>query len=239
MMHATCKSTRYGLAPKATMRLKSCRTYISTLSNVICEGSEFAVPVAEILFESTEEQFIREQHSTFDKVKRSRKSGRLNIYQPAFRKLFEWLKHEAAKEGCGCDGCMKTCQLLLTPEKQAEEQRSFCRNCGCGQHYTVVGTCSRTCHLMNQRTGRMTCLGRRQCMNCLRYFPNCRFHRMVEVLKKRPEIKESVAGRLFVCNFCLSTRLFETSGFLKSVSRSSQAWFGSREEFARSRRKSQ
>lgn len=216
MMHATCKSTRYGLAPKATMRLKSCRTYISTLSNVICEGSEFAVPISEILFESTEEQFIREQHLTFDKVKRSRKSGRLNIYQPAFRKLFEWLKHEAMKAGCGCDGCMRTCQLLLTPEKQAEDQRSFCRNCGCGQHYTVVGTCSRTCHLMDSRTGRMTCLGRRQCMNCLRYFPNCRFHRMVEVIKKKPEIKESVAaGRLFICNFCFVNKTVQEKWYLE------------------------
>lgn len=214
MMHAKCKSTRYGLSSKATMRLKSCRTYISTLSNVICEGSEFAVPVAEILFESTEEQFIREQHLTFDKVKRSRRSGRLNIYQPAFRKLFEWLKHEAMKAGCGCDACMKTCQLLLTPEKQAEDQRSFCRNCSCGQHYTVFGMSSRTCHLMDSRTGRMTCLGRRQCMNCLRYFPNCRFHRMVEVLKKRPEIKESVAaGRLFVCNFCFVNKTVQESWY--------------------------
>lgn len=203
MMHATCKSTRYGLAPKATMRLKSCRTYISTLSNVICEGSEFSVSVSEILVETTEEQFIREQHLTFDKVKQSRRNGRLNIYQPAFRKLFEWLKHEATKTGCQCSDCQRTCELLLTPEKQAEEQRSCCRNCGCGNHYTIVGRCCRTCHVMDPRTAQMTCLGRKQCMNCLRYFPNCRFHRMVEVLCRRPELKETVsAGRLFLCNFC-------------------------------------
>lgn len=203
MMHAKCKSTRYGLAPKATMRLKSCRTYISTLCNVVCEGSEFAIPVFEILVETTEEQFIREQHLTFDKVKRSRKSGRLNIYQPAFRKLFEWLKHEAGKVGCMCPDCERTCELLLCPEKQAEEQRSCCRNCGCGHHYTAFGVCSRTCHAVNTRTGQMICLGRRQCMNCLRYFPNCRFHRMVEALKNRPEIVETASvGQVFLCNFC-------------------------------------
>ena len=53
MMHATCKSTRYGLAPKATMRWKSCRTYISTLCNVVCKGSEFALAISEILLETT------------------------------------------------------------------------------------------------------------------------------------------------------------------------------------------
>lgn len=214
MMHATCKSTRYGLAPKATMRWKSCRTYISTLSNVICQGSEFAISISEILYETTEEQFIREQHLTFDKVKRSRKSGRLNIYQPAFRKLFEWLKHEATKEGCKCEACERTCELLLNPEKQAEDQRTCCRNCGCGQHYTAFMKCSRTCHAMNPRTGRISCLGRRQCMNCLRYFPNCRYHRMIEVLKERPEIRESVnAGRLFVCNFCFVNKTLRTNWF--------------------------
>ena len=210
MMHATCKSTRYGLAPKATMRWKSCRTYISTLSNVICEGSEFAVLMSEILIETTEEQFIREQHLTFDKVKRSRRNGRLNIYQPAFRKLFEWLKHEALKDGCNCVDCKRTCELLLTPEKQAEEQRSCCRNCGCGNHYTFDNRCARTCHIMDPRSGRMTCLGRRQCMNCLRYYPNCRYHRMMEVLTKRPELKETIcAGRLFLCNFCFVNKTLQ------------------------------
>jgi len=210
MMHATCKSTRYGLAPKATMQWKSCRTYISTLSNVVCKGSEFSVALSEILIETTEEQFIREQHLTFDKVKRSRRSGRLNIYQPAFRKLFEWLKHEARKQGCSCTDCLRTCDLLLSPEKQAEEQRACCRNCGCGHHYTMVGRCSRTCHVMDPRSGRMTCLGRRQCMSCLRYFPNCRFHRMIEILKGRPELKETVsAGRLFLCNFCFVNKTLQ------------------------------
>lgn len=214
MMRATCKSTRYGLAPKATMKRKSCRTYISTLRNVICEGSEFAIAVSEILLESTEEQFIREQHLTFDKVKNGRRSGRLNIYQPAFRKLFEWLKHEAGKEGCSCPDCQRTCELLLSPEKQAEEQRCCCRNCGCGHHFTAFGTSPRTCHVVDARTGAHTCLGRRQCMSCMRYFPNCRFHRMVEVLTERPDLMDTVnAARLFACNFCFVNKTFRQQWF--------------------------
>ena len=203
MLHATCKSTRYGLVPKARMKLKSCRTYLSTLKHVVCEDSEFAVTVSEILCEMSEEQFIREQHLTFDKVKESRHSGRLNIYQPAFRKLFEWLKHDAALEGCGCDDCLRTCELLLCPEKQAEEQASPCRNCGCGHHYTMLGGCSRSCHSVDPKTGTFMCFGKRQCFQCLRYFANCRFHRMNDALSKRPELREAVlSGRLFLCNFC-------------------------------------
>lgn len=219
MLHATCKSTRYGLQPKAKMKYKSCRTYISTLSNVICFDSEFSVPLREILLETTEEQFIREQHLTFDKVKSNRRNGRLNIYQPAFRKLLEWLKHEAQKMGCTCDDCLQTCELLLCPDKQAEEQRSCCRNCGCGHHFTMTGCSTRTCHTVDAQRGSFTCLGRKQCMNCLRYFALCRYHRMIDIIKQRPEFTEAVsAGKLFVCNFCFVNKTIREQ-WLKEIRR--------------------
>ena len=189
------------------MQLKSCRTYLSTLDNVICEDSEFDLTIKEILMEQTEEQFIREQHLTFDKAKKNRLHGRTNIYQPAFRKLLQWLKYEAGLSGCRCPDCEESVKLLLSPETQAMEQTSVCLNCNCGKHYIAFGqavTPCRVCHRLDPKTGQFQCLGRVQCCKCLRFFPNCRFHRMIHLLNQSNEFIEPVrSGRLHLCNFCI------------------------------------
>lgn len=205
---AHCNSTRYGLQrSKKKMQLKSCRTYLSTLDNVICEDSEFDLSVKEILMEQTEEQFIREQHLTFDKAKKNRLHGRTNIYQPAFRKLLQWLKYEAGLSGCKCPDCEDCVKLLLCPETQAMEQTSVCLNCNCGKHYLAFGspaTPCRVCHVVDPKTGQFRCLGRVQCCKCLRFFPNCRFHRMITMLNDAHDFIEPVrSGRLHLCNFCI------------------------------------
>ena len=200
MRTAACKSTRY---PKGKKKMgeKSCKTYLSTLDKVVCKDSEFNLSLVEILSEQTEEQFVREQHLTFDQ--------KGNIYKPAFGKLFDWFKHEASLAGCNCHECKSTIRLLLNPEAQAEEQSALCLNCGCGKHYVAFGdndpSC-RMCHRFNPKDGTFQCLGHTQCCNptCLRFFPNCRFHRMIELLSQRPEFIEPVRlGGLHLCNFCI------------------------------------
>ena len=205
---AHCNSTRYGgKSGQKKMQLKSCRTYLSTLDNVICEDSEFDLTLKEILSEQTEEQFIREQHLMFDKAKKTRLHGRTNIYQPAFRKLIQWMKHEASLAGCKCPDCESSIKLLLSPETQANEQTSVCLNCNCGKHYVAFGnptTPCRVCHRLDPVTGQFQCLGRVQCWKCLRYFANCRFHKMIHLLNEKPEFIEPVrSGRLHLCNFCM------------------------------------
>lgn len=213
MRTAVCKSTRYPKGKK-TMAEKSCKTYLSTLDKVICKDSEFDLSLVEILSESTEEQFIREQHLTFDQ--------KSNIYQPAFGKLFDWFKHEASLVGCGCADCLSVIRLFACPETQAEDQSSVCLNCNCGKHYVAFGATSpscRVCHRMDPKTGTFQCLGRKQCSRCLRHFPNCRFHRMLELLSVRHDFIEPVRlGRLHLCNFCIVNKTHKRA-WLQKVER--------------------
>lgn len=199
MRTATCKSTRYPEGKKK-MGEKSCKTYLSTLDKVISKDSEFNLGLVEILSEQTEEQFVREQHLIFDR--------NTNIFKPAFGKLFDWFKYEARLVGCGCHECKSTIRLLLNPEAQAEEQSTLCLNCGCGKHYIAFGNnkpSCRMCHRINPKDATFQCLGRTQCSDpkCLMNLPNCRFHRMINLLSQRNDFIEPVRlGRLHLCDGC-------------------------------------
>ena len=200
-------SSRHAKTIKCQRKLKpkSCKTYQSTLSNVIYQDSEYNLRVPDILEEDTEKSFIRQVHFLHDTVTKNRARA-LNIYMPSFRKLFKWLKHESSLAGCDCSSCQRTHYLFLHPEEQGNESENVCLNCGCGKHYTIgePSTGCRCCHIFDTETNSFLCLGRFQCCHCYRFFSNCRFHQMNQILDSRPELKPAVLyGNLHICNFCI------------------------------------
>lgn len=205
---ATSDSSRHAntIRNERKLKPKSCKTYHSTLSNVIYQDCEYNTRVPDILEEETEKSFIRRVHFLHDTVTKNRVKP-LNIYMPSFRKLFKWLKYQACLPGCDCDSCKRTQYLFFHPEEQGEEAQNTCLNCGCGRHYEFCQTQKaecRCCHIFDSETNQFVCLGRFQCCHCYRFFSNCRYHQMNKILHERPELKAPVLyGNLHICNFCI------------------------------------
>ena len=208
LQRATSDSSRHAntIRNERKLKPKSCKTYHSTISNVIYQDCEYNIRVSDILEEETEKSFIRQVHFLHDTVTKKRAKA-LNIYMPSFRKLFKWLKYQSSLNGCHCDVCTRTEYLFHHPEEQGEEPENTCINCGCGKHYTLSESPNaqcRCCHVFDNETNSFLCLGRFQCSHCYRFFSNCRFHQMNKILETRPELRTAVLyGNLHICNFCI------------------------------------
>ena len=192
---------------------KCCRTYYCNANKCIVADPDVVALTANSVFRQNYKLWIKGKHLTCDVMKKYIRTKK-NDFQPALKKMFEWLLWEIENHPCNCSKCL---ELKLFLEQGNEPKKQFrCPNCLCGLDCHAGMQVS--CHNDDG-----TCKGKQFCSFCFRFKAVCSFRKMIDYLKA-----EEVTGEYdlihhvfrsssFICNMCfVSSKKQKFENILKS-----------------------
>ena len=177
---------------------KCCRTYYCNANKCVMADPEVSLLTADSVFRQNYKLWIKGKHLTCDVMKKYIRTKK-NDFQPALKKMFEWLLWEFKHHPCTCTRCLDL-KLFLEQGKEPKTQYR-CPNCLCGLdcHKGTPVSCHR-------EDG--TCKGKQFCSFCFSYKSVCSFRKMIENLKVEETsgqfdlINHVFCSSSFICNMC-------------------------------------
>ena len=177
---------------------KCCRTYYCNANKCVVADSDVSSLTADSVFRQNYKLWIKGKHLTCDVMKKYIRTKK-NDFQPALKKMFEWLLWEFKHHPCTCSKCIDL-KLFLKQGKEPKIQHR-CPNCLCGLecHKGMPVSC-------HNDDG--TCKGKQFCSFCFSYKSVCSFRKMIEYLKMEESsgeydlINHVFRSSSFICNMC-------------------------------------
>jgi len=177
---------------------KCCRTYYCNANKCVLADPDVSSLTADSVFRQNYKLWIKGKHLTCDVMKKYIRTKK-NDFQPALKKMFEWLLWEIKCYPCTCSKCSEL-KIFLDQGKEPKKQHR-CPNCLCGLD----------CHLgihVSCHNADGSCKGKQFCSFCFRYKPVCSFKNMIDHLKlcEMTEdydfINHVLCSSCFICNMC-------------------------------------
>ena len=193
--HLSNKSSRDS---KTQISRKCCRTYFCNANKCVMSDPMAEDLTPDFIFRQNYKLWIKGKHLTCDVMKKYIRTKK-NDFQPALKKMFEWLLWELEHRPCSCAKC-DSLRTFLEQDKQPKTQLR-CPNCLCGLacHQGLKTSC-------HDADGK--CKGKRFCSFCFRFKPICSFQKMMNHLKLEQMtgeydlIKHVFLSSSFICNMC-------------------------------------
>lgn len=177
---------------------KCCRTYYCNANKCVLADPDVSSLTADKVFRQNYKLWIKGKHLTCDVMKKYIRTKK-NDFQPALKKMFEWLLWELKYHPCSCEACVDL-KLFLEQCKEPKVQYR-CPNCLCGLdcHQSMPVSC-------HKQDG--TCKGKQFCSFCFSYKAVCSFRKMIDYLKMEETsgqfdfINHVFQSSSFICNMC-------------------------------------
>lgn len=183
---------------KTNISRKCCRTYYCNANKCVLADPNVQTLTPNSIFRENYKLWIKGKHLTCDVMKKYICTKK-NDFQPALKKMFEWLLWELKNFPCSCNKCVDLRAFLEEGKEPKKQYR--CSNCLCGLecHKGLAVSC-------HHEDG--TCKGKQYCSFCFRYKPVCSFKNMIDHLemcqtsKDFDFINHVCSSSSFICNMC-------------------------------------
>ncbi|MAD26149.1 MAG: hypothetical protein CMO44_18485 [Verrucomicrobiales bacterium] len=193
-----CLSNKSSRDSNTKISKKCCRTYYCNANKCILADPNIDRLTPDSIFRQNYKLWIKGKHLTCDVMKKYIRTKK-NDFQPALKKMFEWLLWEIKHYPCTCSKCS---ELHLFLAQQQEPRKQYrCPNCLCG-----LNSCKGLAVSCHNEDG--SCKGKQFCSFCFRYKPVCSFKKMMDHLKLCQMTKDFdfinhvFCSSSFICNMC-------------------------------------